>query len=163
MTQQSEMLIDSFDRNILNIVQNSNRATSDNIAEKVGLSPAAVQRRLKRMRSHGVIQADVSIINPKAVGQAMTFIVQVTLERERVDLMHNFKKEMSANRSVQQCYYVTGSSDFILIVTAADMEGYDNFTREAFFDNANIKSFQTNVVMDNVKVGLTIPLDDQRG
>ena len=104
MTQQSEMLIDSFDRNILNIVQNSNRATSDNIAEKVGLSPAAVQRRLKRMRSHGVIQADVSIINPKAVGQAMTFIVQVTLERERVDLMHNFKKEMSANRSVQQCY-----------------------------------------------------------
>lgn len=163
MTQQSEMLIDSFDRNILNIVQNSNRATSDNIAEKVGLSPAAVQRRLKRMRSHGVIQADVSIINPKAVGQAMTFIVQVTLERERVDLMHNFKKEMSANRSVQQCYYVMGSSDFILIVTAADMEGYDNFTREAFFDNANIKSFQTNVVMDNVKVGLTIPLDDQRG
>ncbi|MEZ9445859.1 hypothetical protein AB4184_00085 [Vibrio splendidus] len=49
-----------------------------------------------------------------------------------------------------------------MIVTAADMEGYDNFTREAFFDNANIKSFQTNVVMDNVKVGLTIPIDEQR-
>ena len=133
--------------------------TSDNIAEQVGLSPAAVQRRLKKMREQGVIQADVSIINPKAVGQAMTFVVQVTLERERVDLMHNFKKEMTANRSVQQCYYVTGSSDFILIVTAADMEGYDNFTREAFFDNANIKSFQTNVVMDNVKTGMTIPIE----
>ena len=49
---------------------------------------------------------------------------------------------------------------FILIVTAVDMEGYDKFTREAFFDNANIKSFQTNVVMDPVKVGLTIPIDD---
>ncbi|WP_061038572.1 Lrp/AsnC family transcriptional regulator [Vibrio coralliirubri] len=162
MTQQPALVIDSFDKKILNIVQDSNRATSDKIAEKVGLSPAAVQRRLKRMRAQGVIQADVSVINPKAVGHGMTFIVQVTLERERVDLMHNFKKEMSSNRSVQQCYYVTGSSDFILIVTAADMEGYDNFTREAFFDNANIKSFQTNVVMDNVKVGLTIPIDEQR-
>ena len=162
MTQQPALMVDSFDKKILNIVQDSNRATSDKIAEKVGLSPAAVQRRLKRMRAQGVIQADVSVINPKAVGHAMTFIVQVTLERERVDLMHNFKKEMSSNRSVQQCYYVTGSSDFIMIVTAADMEGYDNFTREAFFDNANIKSFQTNVVMDNVKVGLTIPIDDQR-
>ena len=152
MTQQPALVVDSFDKKILNIVQDSNRATSDKIAEKVGLSPAAVQRRLKRMRAQGVIQADVSVINPKAVGHGMTFIVQVTLERERVDLMHNFKKEMSSNRSVQQCYYVTGSSDFILIVTAADMEGYDNFTREAFFDNANIKSFQTNVVMD---AGLT--------
>ncbi|NRF23355.1 Lrp/AsnC family transcriptional regulator [Vibrio coralliilyticus] len=159
MPQQAELTVDSFDRKILNIVQESNRVTSDNIAEQVGLSPAAVQRRLKKMRDQGVIQADVSIINPKAVGQAMTFVVQVTLERERVDLMHNFKKEMTANRSVQQCYYVTGSSDFILIVTAADMEGYDNFTREAFFDNANIKSFQTNVVMDNVKTGMTIPID----
>lgn len=159
MPQQAELTVDSFDRKILNIVQESNRVTSDNIAEQVGLSPAAVQRRLKKMREQGVIQADVSIINPKAVGQAMTFVVQVTLERERVDLMHNFKKEMTANRSVQQCYYVTGSSDFILIVTAADMEGYDNFTREAFFDNANIKSFQTNVVMDNVKTGVTIPIE----
>ena len=155
--------VDNFDRKILDIVQVSNRTTSDQIAEQVGLSPAAVQRRLKRMRAQGIIQADVSVINPKAIGHAMTFVVQVTLERERVDLMHNFKKEMNANRSVQQCYYVTGSSDFILIVTAVDMEGYDNFTREAFFDNANIKSFQTNVVMDPVKVGLTIPIDDQHG
>ncbi|PSU48840.1 ArsR family transcriptional regulator [Photobacterium frigidiphilum] len=154
--------VDNFDRKILDIVQVSNRTTSDQIAEQIGLSPAAVQRRLKRMRAQGIIQADVSVINPKAIGYAMTFVVQVTLERERVDLMHNFKKEMNANRSVQQCYYVTGSSDFILIVTAVDMEGYDNFTREAFFDNANIKSFQTNVVMDPVKVGLTIPIDDQQ-
>ncbi|ABU72835.1 MULTISPECIES: Lrp/AsnC family transcriptional regulator [Vibrio] len=161
MTSTPPLSVDSFDRKILDIVQHSNRATSDTIADQVGLSPAAVQRRLKRMRAQGVIQADISVVNPKAVGQTMTFVVQVTLERERVDLMHNFKKEMTANRSVQQCYYVTGSSDFILIVTAADMEGYDKFTREAFFDNANIKSFQTNVVMDNVKVGLTIPIDDQ--
>ncbi|WP_045457633.1 Lrp/AsnC family transcriptional regulator [Vibrio campbellii] len=161
MTSTPPLSVDSFDRKILDIVQHSNRATSDTIADQVGLSPAAVQRRLKRMRAQGVIQADISVVNPKAVGQTMTFVVQVTLERERVDLMHNFKKEMTANRSVQQCYYVTGSSDFILIVTAADMEGYDKFTREAFFDNANIKSFQTNVVMDNVKVGLTIPIDEQ--
>ncbi|CAE6939283.1 helix_turn_helix ASNC type [Vibrio sp. B1FIG11] len=161
MTSTPPLSVDSFDRKILDIVQHSNRATSDTIADQVGLSPAAVQRRLKRMRAQGVIQADISVVNPKAVGQTMTFVVQVTLERERVDLMHNFKKEMTANRSVQQCYYVTGSSDFILIVTSADMEGYDKFTREAFFDNANIKSFQTNVVMDNVKVGLTIPIDDQ--
>ncbi|MEZ8142085.1 ArsR family transcriptional regulator [Enterovibrio norvegicus FF-33] len=160
MPNSSTPSIDNFDRKILNIVQASNRTTSDQIAEQVGLSPAAVQRRLKRLREQKIIHADVSVIDPKAVGNAMTFVVQVTLERERVDLMHNFKKEMKTNRSVQQCYYVTGSSDFILIVTAADMAGYDTFTRETFFDNANIKNFQTNVVMDPVKTGLTVPIDE---
>ncbi len=43
----------------------------------------------------------------------------------------------------------------------------DNFTREAFFDNANIKSFQTNCSDDNVKVGydnelmVAFVIDDQ--
>ncbi|MEH6823948.1 MAG: Lrp/AsnC family transcriptional regulator [Motiliproteus sp.] len=152
--------IDNFDRNILEIVQQSNRTTSDQIAEQVGLSPAAVQRRLKRMREQNIIQADVSVVNPKTIGRAVTLVVQVSLERERADLMDAFKKEMKNNKAVQQCYYVTGSSDFILIITAVDMEGYERFTREAFFDNANVRSFQTNVVMDTVKVGLTVPTDN---
>ncbi|MEH6652181.1 MAG: Lrp/AsnC family transcriptional regulator [Motiliproteus sp.] len=149
--------IDNFDRNILKIVQQSNRTTSDQIAEQVGLSPAAVQRRLKRMREQNLIQADVSVVNPKAIGRAVTLVVQVSLERERADLMDAFKKSIKNNDAVQQCYYVTGSSDFILIVTAVDMEGYERFTRETFFDNANVRSFQTNVVMDAVKVGLSVP------
>lgn len=153
--------IDSFDCSILDIVQESNRITSEKIAEQVGLSPAAVQRRLKRMREEGIIQADVSVVNPRRIGRDMAFIVQVSLERERADLMHAFKKQMKNNEAVQQCYYVTGSSDFILIVTAFDMTEYDRFVHDNFFDNVNIRSFQTNVVMDAVKVGLSIPMDER--
>ncbi len=156
MTQST--LIDSFDRKILNIVQRANRTVSEQIAEQVGLSPAAVQRRLKRLRELNVIQADVSVLNPKAIGRTMTFVVLVSLERERADLIDAFKLEMRKNEAVQQCYYVTGTSDFILIVTEVDMAGYDRLTREAFFNNSNVRSFQTNVVMDSVKVGLSLPV-----
>jgi Lrp/AsnC family leucine-responsive transcriptional regulator len=158
MSSNQNLSVDGFDRKILQIVQQSNRTTSDQIAEQVGLSPAAVQRRIKRMREQGVIQADVSIVNPKAVGQGVTMVVQVTLERERLDLLDEFKKEMKNNPAVQQCYYVTGSADFILLVTAVDMEDYDKFTRTVFFDNPNIRNFQTNVVMDSVKTGLSVPV-----
>lgn len=139
-------------------MQQSNRTTTEQIAENIGLSAAAVQRRIKRLRSQKIISDDVSIINPKSVQRPMTLIVQVTLERERADLMDDFKKEMKNNELVQQCYYVTGSSDFILVITAQDMEDYEAFTRSAFFDNSNIRNFQTNVVMDRVKVGLNVPL-----
>ncbi len=150
--------LDNFDRNILEIIQQSNRSTSDYIAEQIGLSPAAVQRRMKRMREQKIIQADVAVINPKAIGLGVTLIVQVTMERERLDLLDTFKKEMKNHPSVQQCYYVTGSADFILLITAKDMEDYERFTREVFFDDLNIRNFQTNVVMDSVKAGLSVPL-----
>ena len=156
----SSASLDNFDRNILEIVQQSNRTTSEQIAEQVGLSPAAVQRRLKRLREQNVIQADVSVINPSAVGLDMTMIVQISLERERSDLMESFKKELIESPYVQQCYYVTGGTDFVLVVTASDMTAYEQFTHDMFFNNPNVKTFQTNVVMDPVKVGLTIPTKD---
>ncbi|MCL1124276.1 Lrp/AsnC family transcriptional regulator [Shewanella surugensis] len=150
--------LDNFDRHILHLLQQSNRTTSDVIAEQVGLSAAAVQRRIKRLRQQQIIQADISVVNPKSVGQHLTLVVQVNLERERVDLMDSFKKAMLQHPNVQQCYYVTGNTDFILIVTAMDMTDYEDFTREAFFDNDNVRSFTTNVVMDPTKVGLSIPI-----
>ncbi|WP_116474719.1 Lrp/AsnC family transcriptional regulator [Zobellella maritima] len=160
MPPSSSTLLDAFDQKILKILQQSNRTTSDQIAEQVGLSPAAIQRRIKRMREQQIISADVSIVNARAIGRNMTLIVQVSLERERVDLIDLFKKETKKREEVQQCYYVTGSADFILVVTAADMEEYEQFTRDMFFDNTNVRSFQTHVVMDPVKVGLTVPVDD---
>lgn len=153
--------LDSFDRKILKIMQDSNRTTSEQISEQIGLSPAAVQRRVKRMREQQIISSDVSIVNAKALGRAMTLIVRISLEREHINLIDLFKKEMLQREEVQQCYYVTGSTDFIIVVTAFDMEDYEQFTRDAFFGNANIRSFQTHVVMDAVKIGLILPVEEK--
>ncbi len=150
--------LDSFDRSILEIVQVAGRTTTEEIAERVGLSAAAVQRRLKRMREQQVIQAEIAVVNPLAVGRPMTFIVQVSLERERADLIDTFKEGVRGNDAVQQCYYVTGTFDFVLIVTAKDMHHYEKFTRRTFFENSNVRSFHTIVVMDPVKVGLAVPV-----
>jgi Lrp/AsnC family leucine-responsive transcriptional regulator len=151
--------LDDFDRKILAIMQLSNRTTSEYIAEEIGLSAAAVQRRIKKMREQKIIQADISVIDQHAVDRPLTLVVQITLERERADLIDQFKKEMKQIPAVQQCYYVTGSADFMLIITAKDMQDYEAFTRKVFFSNRNIRSFMTNVVMDSVKTGLAVPVN----
>jgi len=155
-----ELQIDSLDRGILKLMQECNRTTSDQISEIVGLSPAAVQRRLKRLRELKIIKSDVSVIDSKTIGLPLTIVAQVELECERIDLVDGFKKKMKSNPYVQQCYYVTGGADFILVISARSMEDYNEFTQKTFFNNGNIKGFTTNVVMDPVKVGLSIPLDE---
>ena len=151
-------VLDDFDREILRRVQLDARVTGEDIGADIGLSAAAVQRRLKHLRKLGVITAEVAVVNPAAVGQAMTFIVGVELERERVDMLDAFRVAARADPNVQQCYYVTGEADFVLIVTAKDMDDFEVFTRRLLFDNANIRRFTTSVVMARDKVGTVVPV-----
>lgn len=150
--------LDDFDRRILRRVQLDARATGEDIGAEIGLSAAAVQRRLKRLRKLGVIVAEVAIVNPLAVGQAMTFIVSVEMERERADMLDAFRAAARADPNVQHCYYVTGEADFVLIVVARDMDDFEGFTRRLLFGNPNIRGFTTNVVMARDKAGQTVPI-----
>jgi len=151
--------MDQNDVKLLNIVQQNNRLTTEQLSKAAGLSPTSCQRRLKHLRDRGVITADISVISPVAVGRRMTMVVQVSLEHDQPEHLDRFKRTMLVLPEVMQCYLVTGNSDFILILTARDMKDYEAFTRRVFFDNPNIKNFITNVVIDKVKVGLTVPLE----
>lgn len=154
------MILDRADVALLDAVQKNNRLTSEELAEIVNLSPTACQRRLKRLRAEGVIEHDVSIISPKAAGRPLSMVVMVSLERERADIVDRFKQSIRSTPEVMTGYYVTGDADFVLIVTAQSMEDYEAFTRRFFYENPDIKGFKTQVVMDRVKVGFAIPLEE---
>jgi Lrp/AsnC family leucine-responsive transcriptional regulator len=151
--------LDRIDASILNAVQKNNRITSEELGETVGLSATACQRRLKVLRKDGVIEGDVSIVSPKAVGRHVFMLVLVSLERERADIIDKFKKSIRNTPEIMTGYYVTGDSDFVIVVTSKDMEDYERFTRKFFYDNLDIKNFKTLVVMDRIKPGFTLPIE----
>ena len=156
----ADLSLDTFDRAILRRLQRDARATGEDIGAEIGLSAAAVQRRIQRLRKTGTIAAEVAMVDPAAVGLAMSFVVGVELEHERADMLDAFRRAARSDPSVQQCYYVTGEADFILIVLARDMADFEAFTRRLLFDNANVRRFTTNVVLSRDKVGVTVPLDE---
>ncbi|WP_095090441.1 Lrp/AsnC family transcriptional regulator [Mesorhizobium sophorae] len=153
------MRYDRIDARILELVQRNNRLTSDVIADKVGLSATACQRRLKRLRAEGIIEADVSIISAKAVGRPIQMIVMVTLERERADIIDKFKREIKSSPEIATGFYITGEADFVLYITARSMEDYELFTRRFFYQNADIKTVKTLVVVDRVKATFSVPVE----
>lgn len=153
------MKLDALDRAILSLLQDNARLTSEAIADAVALSPTAVQRRIKRLREEGAIVAEVALVAPEAVGRGLTAIVGVELARGgRKELIDTFKRRMAARPEVQQLYYVAGAHDFVLLVTATDVADYERLSRELFFDDPNIKKFQTTFVLESVKVGQRLPI-----
>jgi DNA-binding Lrp family transcriptional regulator len=150
--------LDDFDRKILAILQQDNLTPQRTIGEAVNLSAAAVQRRIRRLTETGVIRANVAVVDAEA-GQSITIFVEVEVFSETAAQIEEAKREFARTPEIQQCYYVTGEADFILVIVVPAMADYEALTRRLFFGNNNVKRFRTFVAMDRVKVGLGISVD----
>jgi Lrp/AsnC family transcriptional regulator, leucine-responsive regulatory protein len=143
--------LDSFDAKILNILQIDTTITIERIGAQVGLSTSAVQRRIKALREAKIIEREVAIVAPSIVGRRLTAIVSVSLERDQMRLVDQFKRQMFMAPEVMQCYYVSGVTDMVVILCVSDMEEYVQFAERHFSGNPNVQQFVTHFVMQRVK------------
>ncbi|KVO23819.1 AsnC family transcriptional regulator [Burkholderia ubonensis] len=151
--------LDAFDRKLLMEVQRDAQTPQSELGARVNLSTAAVNRRLRRLAEDGVIERYTAVVAPEKVGYALTIVVNVEMESEQIDQIDAMKRTFERCPQVQQCYYVTGEWDFVLILTVRDMDQYNALTRQLFFSNNNVKRFKTLVSMGRVKVGLGVAVE----
>ncbi|MEO1189079.1 MAG: Lrp/AsnC family transcriptional regulator [Pseudomonadota bacterium] len=103
--------IDLIDMKLLGALQQDARMTISDLADRAGVSTASVQRRLKRLRSGGVIVREVAQLDPRKLGFGITAVVSVELERDRLDQIDAFKRKARNDPQVQNFYCVTGNRD----------------------------------------------------
>ena len=96
--------LDSFDIAILEVLQADNTTPLRTIGEAVNLSAAAVQRRVKRMRENGIIVGNIAVVDPARLGRAITILVEIVVESERIDPIEAVRASLLAAPEVQQCY-----------------------------------------------------------
>lgn len=149
--EEPDMHLDSTDKKILNILQQNNQITNLELAKKVNLSAPPCFRRVKRLRDAKIIVRDVSLVDPFKVGQSMIVFVNVTLEKQREDLLQNFERKILEHPEVLQCYFVSGDTDYLLVLNVSDMNHYNDFARRVFANEANIKMFRSSFCLERIK------------
>lgn len=155
-------MLDSFDRAILRIIQGDNKTPQRTIAETVNLSAAAVQRRIASMEDAGIIARNTALVDPDKVQQTITAIVELQLRDERANTVDAAKAIFRETPEVQQCYYVTGGTSFIVIIVTSDMRAYEALTRKLFATNDLVDRYRTLIALDRVKTGTEIVIPDLR-
>jgi Lrp/AsnC family transcriptional regulator, leucine-responsive regulatory protein len=158
VTAMARSDLDVFDRKLLTLVQRDASRTADALAEEVGLSPSAVLRRLKRLRDDGVIVTTAAVVDPAKVGKPDFFLAALEVERERPEHMARLRQWLAAEEWVQQVFYVTGTTDFMLVVVAPDVATYDELMTRLMADNPNVRRFTTNVALGVGKRSLFVPV-----
>lgn len=152
--------IDEIDLKLLKVLQRDALVGTERLGDEAGLSPTAAKRRVNRMRKNGTIKMDVSIVDPDRLGYKVFTLVFVNLERDRRHIMQDFKGAIAENPRIVQAFYTTGDADFVLLVVSRSLADYEQFTQTFFWERSDIKSFKTMVVMDSVKLGLELPIDE---
>ena len=150
---------DKLDRALLHELQVDGTLTNDQLAERVGLSASAVHRRVQHLTAAGIIQRTIAVVDPAKVGRSDQFIVGIEVERERPELVQPLRAWLRAEDCVQQGYYVTGTADYVLVISAGDIGAFDQLMSRMMQENSNVRRFTTNVVMATIKRGLYVPVD----
>ena len=155
------LLMDKTDIKILNLLQKNNQLTNLELAQLINLSPPPCLRRVRRLREHGFITNDVSLVDPFKVKQHLISFVSVSLEKQGDDFLANFERKMNECPEVKQCYFIAGEVDYLLMVHVEDIAMYNEFIRRVFVNVPNIKSFRSSFCLSRVKYDTSIILKEE--
>lgn len=154
--------LDKLDRQILRSLQLNGRATYDELAEQVGLSPSAVLRRVKRLEESAVIDRYVALVKPEAVGLGLTAYLNVRLEKHTESHKRNpmdlFRASVQTWPEVAECAALTGEMDYLLRVVVQDMAHYSRFIMDTLLKHPSVQDCKTSFVLDRVKATTAVPV-----
>lgn len=150
--------MDEIDHHLLSLVQTDATRPLHELGERVGLSPSAVQRRLVRLRARGVIEREVAVLNPRALGATLTAIVLVALADDNRIHHDEFCSRMLADPHVQQCFAIVGQWDYVVVLITRDLAENRELSRRLFVDAGTVARYETLPASGAIKSGLTLPL-----
>ena len=154
--------LDKLDKQILSTLQANGRATYDQIADLVGLSPSAVLRRVKRLETEGVIDRYVALLRPEQVGLGLMAHINVRLEKSPESQQRNprdlFRASVQTWPEVVECDALSGEMDYFLKVLVRDMSAYSHFVMVTLLMHPSVQDCRTSFVLDRIKGTTAVPL-----
>lgn len=151
--------LDKIDLKILKILQENAKITNLQLSAEIGLSPAPTLERVKKLENAKLIKGYYTEVNEEALGVGIKAIIQITLTRQIENAIANFKKEINKIPEIMECYQVTGSADYILIVMLKDIRDFEMLISTRLSKMEEIGQMQTMMILSKVKDSKILPLN----
>lgn len=121
------MVTDRIDRRIIEVLRGNARISWRELADRVLLAPSSVADRVRKLEERGLIKGYTAVVDPAAFGRSVRAVIDVGLP-PGVDPAP-FEALLATRDEVALAVYVTGPSDYTIIVDCAGAEGLDAFIR----------------------------------
>ncbi len=149
--------LDALDHRILAQLQADSSLTNLELAERVHASAATCMRRVRRLVQTGVIERQVAVIAPGALGPSLSAIVEITLDAQNAERLDGFEALIASEAAVTQCYRVSPGPDFILVIMVTDMPAYHALAHRLFTAQSHVRNVRTFFSIKRSKFDTRIP------
>ena len=145
-------MLDRFDLALLNEIQRDDSRTAESLARAVALSPSALARRLRRLRSEGWIARTIALLSPRLTERRLRALVLIQLS-EHADLKGKaaLRDRLLAAEQIQFCYEITGPHDLVLLVDCESMNAFNELADSVFSADATVRRYETHFVKRELK------------
>jgi Lrp/AsnC family leucine-responsive transcriptional regulator len=150
-------MLGTKDRLLLAELQRDSRQTTQELADKVGMSTSATWRRIKSLEESGIIDRYAVIVNPRKAGFGLASMVHISLARHEQANVENFIREVLRHPEVLECFATSGEADFHLRVVVEDIDAYNRFLDDFIFRLPGVSQVRSNIVLKEIKADTALP------
>jgi Lrp/AsnC family leucine-responsive transcriptional regulator len=120
--------LDDIDRTLARALVADGRATLAQLAAVAGLSVSAVQSRVRRLESRGVVTGYRARIAPEAVGNMLSAFVAITpLDPSQPD---DAPARLEHIDAIESCHSVAGDESYVLLVRVPSARALEDLLQQ---------------------------------
>ncbi len=143
--------LDDFDRKILMALQRDGRLSSQQLAEATALSASQCARRRRRLEQLGIIRSYHARLSRRKVGLGISAFIQVSLTNHGQPEIEAFTRLLETNPTILEACKLTGATDYLLRVAAADLDEMNHLISQVLLPNPAVSHVQSNIVLEWLK------------
>jgi Lrp/AsnC family leucine-responsive transcriptional regulator len=141
--------MDSIDQRIVDLLQQSGRATQLELAKAVGLSQPAVAERIRKLEERGVITGYTARVDAARLGYDITAFIGVGIEHPK--FFEDFTTKVMGLDEVLECHRVAGEDSYLLKVKTRNTRSLDRLLVEVLRTIPGVTRTFTTIVLASVK------------
>lgn len=142
------MLLDKYDRLILQRLQQNGRMSNQELADAINLSPSPCLRRVRQLEELGLIDGYVALVNARKLGLTLVAFIQVSMDRHTPERFDVFEQTLATVPEVLECHLITGQqADYLLKVIVRDMDAYQQLLLQTLTRIEGVSGVQSSFVL----------------
>ncbi|MGW1620432.1 Lrp/AsnC family transcriptional regulator [Streptomyces sp. NPDC002172] len=150
--------MDEVDSAIVRHLQVDGRLSNRALAEKLGIAPSTCLERTRLLHRRGIIQGYRAQVSLRALNRSVQAMVATQIRPLRRDVVAAFEQSVTRLPEVVSVYTMAGSDDFLVHVTAQDIDHLHAFLLDQFTDRREIVSFRTSIIYQHLTNPVLDPL-----
>lgn len=163
MQHEQAVQLDLTDLRILDELQRDGALSNVELARRVHLSPSPCLARVKALRTAGVIDRYVAIVNPVALGLGLNVFISISLTTQSRASLAEFERRIAEHDEVMECYLMTGDSDYLIRVAVPDMGALERFILEQLTPIPGVEKIRSSFALKQVRYKTALPIRTPRG